>query len=219
MRCSWALSLVTVVASELSESRAQADFDVQYAVGVDGAWLRHAPVFSTKALGTSARTIGSSEIAPGRGLGLLGVSADIDLTFDDRWRVPIMGSSLAWAIGSDDETVTSLDGSIAHERPWTTFRGDLLLPGFGRRWKHRRYMWSAVARTGVSWLAMRGSVAAGGESVPLDLSAATFLLQVELEGCRRLDPTTRACLQLVPRVYEHEWGSGLTFGFRMEWGR
>jgi hypothetical protein len=150
---------------------------------------------------------------------MFGVGADVELTVDDRWKVPLVGGNAAWAVGSYDTVLTSFDGSIAHVRPWSTFRGDLLLPGIGRRWKHRRNMWAAAIRTGVSFATVDGAVAAGAESVPLDLSARTLLVQVELEACRRLDPTTRVCLQLVPRLYEHELLNGLTFGLRMEWGR
>ena len=150
---------------------------------------------------------------------MVGASADIDLTIDDKWKVPLIGGAGYWAVGSYDTVVTSYDGSITKLRPWSAFRGDVLLPGFGRRWKQRRNMWGLGIRSGLSFLTMGGSVAAGAESYPLDLNAFTVLVQVEIEGCRRLDPTTRVCAQIVPRIYEHEIMNGLTFGVRFEWGR
>jgi hypothetical protein len=53
----------------------------------------------------------------------------------------------------------------------------------------------------------------------MDLRAASFLVQAELEACRRLDPTTRLCLQVAPRIFDHELLNGVMFGLRMEWGR
>lgn len=163
--------------------------------------------------------MGEGSLRTGRSIGMLGVGADVDLTLDDRWKLPLFGGNVWWAVGPYDALMTSFDGSIARLRTWSTFRGDILLPGIGRRWKHRRNMWAAAVRSGISFTTMGGTVAAGTETVPLDLSAATFLVQVELEACRRLDPTTRVCLQVVPRLYEYELLNGVTFGVRMEWGR
>jgi len=203
----------------LSTTDARADFDFQLATNMNGGWLRQTPAFTTKPVTTSAREMGESRIAAGRSIGMLGLSSDLELTLDDRWRVPLIGGALWWAVGSYDATITSLDGSIARVRPWSAFRGDIFLPGVGRRWKYRRNMVGLAARTGVSFMTMGGTVAAGGDSSPIDLTAATFLVQVELEACRRLDPTTRVCVQVVPRVFEHELLNGVTFGLRMEWGR
>jgi hypothetical protein len=208
-----------VVATCLSSNRARADFDFQIATSVSGGWFRQTPTFTSKAITTSAREIGEGRIRTGKSLAMLGIGADTELVIDDHLRVPVLGGNVAWAIGPSDATVTSLDGSIASVRPWSTFRGDILLPGVGRRWKHRRNMWGAAIRSGISFATMGGTVAAGAESVALELMAATFLVQIELEGCRRLDPTTRVCLHVVPRLYEYELLNGVTFGLRMEWGR
>jgi hypothetical protein len=80
-------------------------------------------------------------------------------------------------------------------------------------------MVSVSLRTGISRLGMEGTVAAGGDQTDLDLARWTFLAQAEVEGCRRLDPETRLCIQVVPRIYEHSFMNGLTIGLRMEWGR
>ena len=211
---------IAVVGSVLWTGDARAEFDFQFAANMNGAWLRRTPALSARRVSTSARDIAAGDIQTRGGLALLGFSADLDLTLDDRWKVPLLGGAAYWAVGSYPTTITSYDGSIAHLRPWSTFRADLLLPGVGRRWKHRRNMWGAAIRTGISFATMGGTVAAGTETVPLTtLTAATFLVQVEFEACRRLDPTTRVCAQVVPRLYEHELLNGLTFGLRMEWGR
>jgi hypothetical protein len=80
-------------------------------------------------------------------------------------------------------------------------------------------MVSFAIRTGASRIGMDGTVAGGASMTNLQLSRWTFLAQIEVEGCRRLDPTFRVCLQVVPRVYEHTLLNGLSIGFRMEWGR
>ena len=198
---------------------ARADFDFQLATSFSGGWYRRTPTLTAKEVTTGAREMGEGSIRTGRSVAMLGIGADVDLTLDDRWKVPLIGGNAWWTVGSYDAVLTIFDGSIARLRPWSTFRGDVLLPGIGRRWKHRRTMWALAVRSGISFTTMGGTVAAGSEAFPLDLSAATFLVQVELEGCRRLDPTTRVCLQVVPRVYEYELLNGVTFGLRMEWGR
>lgn len=211
--------VAALLAGTLATRSARADFDFQFTAGVNGGWVRRSPAFSSDAVNTMARSMRAGTVETGRGLGMLGLSSDVEMTVDDRWRIPLVGGAAYWAVGSYDSLVTSLDGSVASVRPWSTFRGDLLLPGVGRRWKHRRNMWGVSIRTGVSFASIGGSVAAGTESVPLSLSASTFLLQAEVEACRRLDPTIRACLQIVPRIYDHELLNGVTFGLRMEWGR
>lgn len=208
-----------VLVASVSASEARADVDFQVATTVSGAWLRETPDLDAKSVTTSARDVGAGRVRTGGGLAMAGVGGDVELTIDDRWKVPLFGGMFFWAVGSYDATITTFDGSIARLRPWTTVRGDFLLPGVGRRWKHRRNMWGVAVRTGVSVAAMGGSVAAATETAALEMSAGTFLLQLELEGCRRLDPTTRACLQVVPRLYEHQLLNGLTVGLRMEWGR
>ncbi|MBX3216965.1 MAG: hypothetical protein KF850_33340 [Labilithrix sp.] len=208
-----------VLVASVSASEARADVDFQVATTVSGAWLRETPDLDAKSVTTSARDVRAGRVRTGGGLAMAGVGGDVELTIDDRWKVPLFGGMFFWAVGSYDATITTFDGSIARLRPWTTVRGDFLLPGVGRRWKHRRNMWGVAVRTGVSVAAMGGSVAAATETAALEMSAGTFLLQLELEGCRRLDPTTRACLQVVPRLYEHQLLNGLTVGLRMEWGR
>jgi hypothetical protein len=213
------LASIGAIVFLLAARDARADFDFEFATSVSGAWLRQTPDFTMKPVATSAREMGEGSVRMRRGMAMLGVGGDLDLTIDDRWRVPLIGGALWWPVGSYDATITSADGSIARLRPWSMFRGDLLLPGIGQRFKYRRFMWAATIRTGVSFASIGGDVAAGAERNDLELSASTFLLQAELEACRRLDPTTRVCLTVTPRIYEYQIMNGVTFGLRMEWGR
>jgi hypothetical protein len=133
--------------------------------------------------------------------------------------IPGLGFAGYGAVGSYDTIVTSADGSIARARPWTTYRLDVLLPGIGYRMKHRRYMFVASVRTGISALHMSGSVAGGTGETLAALSGVSGVLQVELEACRRLDPVTRVCAQVAPRIYDFGFMNGATLGLRVEWGR
>lgn len=199
---------------------AHADWDFQLGTTLAGGWLRETPTYTTEKLSTSARDLRESSVRSRGGLAMMGLGFDLDLVIDDRWKVPTLGANTFWAVGSYGTLITSADGSVARLRPWSTWRADLLLPGIGRRWKHRRYMIEAALRTGVSWVQVGGSVAAGSGRVELgDTQAVTFLVQAEIEGCRRLDPTARVCIQIVPRLYEHSWLNGGTIGVRYEWGR
>lgn len=200
-------------------AEARADFDFQLSLTGGGGWMRTTPNLSAANVSTSARDMAGRDIRSRTGLALAGAALDAELVIDDRYRVPLFGGGLAWAVGPYDTTITSHDGSIARLRPWTSFKGDILLPGIGRRFKHRRYMFGAAVRGGISFFSMNGNVAAGAEQAELDLTARTWLVQIELEACRRLDPSTRLCLMVAPRVYEHELLNGFTAGIRMEWGR
>ena len=207
------------LASCLVAQDAAADVDLQVAVGLSTGYLRNIPSLGAGKVSTAARDIAAGDVAARGGLWLLGGTVDLQLTIDDRWTMPLLGATGMWAVGQPAPVSTSFDGSIAHIRPRTAFRGDLLLLGVGRRWKHRRYMYGLAARTGISQIAMDGDVAAGTSRTSLDLSATTFLFTVEAEGCRRIDPEVRVCLQVAPRIYEHQFLNGVTFGLRMEWGR
>lgn len=207
------------LASCLVARPAAADADLQLSIGLNAGYLRKIPSLGAGKVSTTARDIAAGDVAARGGLWLLGGTVDLQLTLDDRWTVPLIGITGMWATGSSAPIGSSLDGSIARLRPDTAFRGDLLLLGVGRRWKHRRFMYGIAARTGVSWIGMDGDVAAGASRTPLDLTATTFLFTVEAEGCRRIDPEHRVCFQVAPRVYEHQFLNGVTFGLRLEWGR
>ena len=204
-----------------SEREAHAtDLDFEVIAGAGVAWRRTMPTLrSTSATTTSARTVGESDVAIGGPMVSLGGSFDVAATVDDRWVLPIVGFAGYGAIGSYDTIVTSVDGSIAKVRPWTTYEIDLLLPGIGYRLKKRRYMFGAVLRTGVSALGISGTIAGAGDETQFTAAGLSFLVQAEVEACRRLDPVTRVCAVVMPRIYDFGFMNGATFGLRVEWGR
>ena len=195
------------------------DLDFELGLGGGVTLLRETPVLRTDELGLSARSLRPSDVATRGGMTMAGGYGDIVLVADDRWAVPLLGLGLYTAVGPYDEVATSLDGSIASMRPWTQWRADVLLPGFGLRMKHRRLLLAAKLRTGVDLVFAQGSVASGAERVDFTATGASFLLVGEIEGCRRLDPVTRVCLTLAPRLYDFGVLTGATLGIRLAVGR
>lgn len=210
--------VVALVAVTSSDASAR-EWDVQLGATIAGGYLRETPDMSSDAVSLSSRHIGEGRLRSRGGLAMIGLGSDIELTIDDRWRLPLGGFNMWWPIGNYDTVNSSFDGSIAHLKPWTATRMDILFPGFGRRIKLRRNMVSFALRTGVSRIAMDGDVSAGSELTGVDLTRWTFLAQIEVEACRRLDPTYRFCVQVVPRIYEHALMNGFSVGVKMEWGR
>lgn len=209
------LALVTMTTAD-AHAR---EWDLQLGATASGGWLRETPDLHADAIDLDSRRIGEGLLRSRGGLAMVGVGADVALTVDDRWLVPVGGFHLWWPVGDYDRVRTSFDGSVASEEPWKASRVDLLFPGFGRRVKLRRNQVSFAVRTGASRIAMDGTVAGGAVSADLELSRWTFLAQVEIEGCRRLDPELRVCAQVAPRLYEHTFLNGLSIGLRLEWGR
>jgi hypothetical protein len=201
-------------------SAARADVDFQIAMGAGASWIRSMPALKTTGLtSTAARDVPPGKVALGGSLVALGGSLDIAVSADDRFIFPLLGFAGYGAVGSYDRITTSLDGSIASVRPWSAYQLDVLLPGIGYRLKRRRFLFSAGLRTGIEWLAAGGSVAAGAESAPITLIGVAALVRAELEACRRLDPATRVCVQVAPRIYDFGFLNGATFAVRVEWGR
>lgn len=211
----------TAACGLLISSAAHADdVDFQLTAGAGVSWVRKMPALKTTGTTTTAaRVLDEGEVATGGSLAAFGAGIDLGFTVDDRWVVPVLGFAGYGAVGSYDAVISSLDGSIASVRPWSAYEVDLLLPGVGYRVKRRRLMFSALVRTGVVWLAAQGSVAGGADSVPISLVGISGLVQAEIEACRRLDPVTRVCLQVAPRIYDFGFMNGATFGLRVEWGR
>ena len=68
-------------------------------------------------------------------------------------------------------------------------------------------------------MSMGGSIAGGTGDSSTSLSGFSGVLQAELAACRRLDPVTRVCVQVAPRIYDFGFMNGATLGLRVEWGR
>ena len=213
------LASIAVACALVVPRAARADFDFQLAAGMNTRWLRQTPTLDTPALTTSARELTAGSVPMRGGVGMLGGYVDVGLTLDDRYLIPLLGGSLYSALGSYDAIITSRDGSIVRARPWTASSFEILLPGLGYRLKKRRWMFGVQVRGGYGVLAMEGAMASGADLDPIELSQTTFFVSAELEGCRRLDPTFRVCLQVAPRVYDFGFMNGGTIGLRLEWGR
>lgn len=207
-----------VVALALPAVARADDFEFQMASGIDVGAIQQTPSLAvTNSNAVGRETVRGRIPVPG-GFAFLGAHFDLALTVSDRWQFPLVGAAIYGALGSFDAVVTSYDGSIVRLRPWTAIKPEILLPGIGYRWKQRRNQFGVALRTGASFVKMGGSIAYGGEPVPLDLTAGSFMLQLEVEACRRLDPTTRVCVHVAPRIYDHEFINGGIIGIRMEWG-
>lgn len=207
------------LAAMLAPAPARADVELEAAAIGNLSWTRSLPTLTSASTLTAARNVEETKVAIGGSLFSLGAGVDIGLAFDDRVFVPGLGFAGYGAVGSYDTVLTSADGSIARARPWSTYQLEFLLPGIGYRMKHRRYMFVASVRTGVTSMYMGGSIAGGDGDNLASLSGTSALLQAELEACRRLDPATRVCVQIAPRIYDFGFLNGATFGLRVEWGR
>lgn len=172
---------------------------------------------------TSVRTLPSGPLSSSGPQTLVGITYDAGIAVARRWMVPLFGLEFSWAVGSSPDVIEGLDGSIVHLHTWTSKMVTLLLPGFGVRAVHRRWMFDLSARGVVSVAWMTATVADGSSS--LDLSdqndsvfAATLGVRADAEVCRRLDPVERACLFVSPALYEFSALNGGSIGLRWEVG-
>jgi hypothetical protein len=115
--------------------------------------------------------------------------------------IPLLSLDYYSAAGAYDEQRTSIDGSIAHIRPWSGGLYDLGLGGFGFRANERRWTFAATGRVGVTFETMGADAAYGGATYDLGPSRAAPYVRVDFEACRRLDPLERLCLVVSPNVY------------------
>lgn len=198
---------------------ARAEVELQAAAIGGVALTRTLPTLETASTPASARDLRGTKVAIGGSLVAAGGGVDLGFAVDDRLFLPGLGFAGYGAVGSYDTVLTSADGSIARARPWSMYRFDVLLPGVGYRMKARRFMFVASIRTGISGMFMGGSIASGADDTDVSLSGVSGILQVELEACRRLDPVTRICGQLAPRIYDFGFLNGATLGLRVEWGQ
>lgn len=195
------------------------DIDFQAAVSAGALWVRSMPELQNERIDTAARTVQRRDVPIGGSVTALGGSFELSLVVEDRWVIYGFGAGTYVATGSYAPVITGVDGSIARIRPWTMVDIDLTTPGLAYRMKRRRWMFAAGLRTGVTLMHVDATVAGGSSSEDMPLNGVSFMLQAELEACRRLDPATRVCLAISPRVYDFGILNGGTLGLRMEWGR
>jgi hypothetical protein len=134
--------------------------------------------------------------------------------------IPLASLDFYSAAGLYDEQRTSIDGSIAHLRPWTGNIWDLGIGGFGFRTDVRRWTLSATARTGFTLESVGADAAWGNGTYDLGTGAINPYLRLDLEACRRLDPLERVCLVVSPNVYAYDQTfHGGMLSFRYELGK
>ena len=195
---------------------AESQLELDGAFAAFGTYMRAMPPLPL-ASSDAARTLSGRLPSVGH-LTLAGASGDLTLTLDRHIVLPIAGIGLSAAVGSSPRVLSSVDGSIVEQRPWTTYMGDLLLPGIGYRIKERRWMFSGVVRTGLSYVSTSGSAASGADTSEIRGSALSVMVRVELEACRRIDPTERVCFAVSPSIYQFGFGNAVTAGLRWEFG-
>ncbi|MDB4998606.1 MAG: hypothetical protein JWM74_6038 [Myxococcaceae bacterium] len=180
--------------------------------------LRTTPRFTYHAVENDLRAIGGGKVPSTGAASFLGAALDLGLAVDDRWMLPLLGIGGGVSLGSHARVLTSIDGSMVELRPWTMLEGEVLLPGFGVRFKERRWLFAAALRTGYSFMSMKGTVTNLVGTSDLDLGASSFALRLPVEACRRIDPMERACLVVTPHLYEFGWATGASVAVRWEWG-
>ena len=134
--------------------------------------------------------------------------------------IPLVSFDVYFATGGYAEQRTSIDGSIAHLRPWTGGLYDLGLGGLGVRVNERRWTFAATGRLGIDFETQKADAAYGSLTYELDPRQAFPYLRVDLEACRRLDPLERLCLVASPNVFafDQTLHGGMLF-FRYEYGK
>jgi hypothetical protein len=207
-----ALASASAPPARASDVALEGSFDV-YA-----RFLRTTPRFTYQPIENDLRAIPGGTVPSTGAASLVGAAIDFGLAIDDRWIVPLLGLGGALSTGSRARVLTSADGSMVELRPWSILGGEVLLPGFGVRFKERRWLFGAALRTGYAFLSMKGRVADLAGASDLDLSASSFALRLPVETCRRIDPLERACLVVTPHLYEFGWATGATVAVRWEWG-
>jgi hypothetical protein len=207
-----ALASAIAPAARASNVAFEGSFDV-YA-----RFMRTTPRFTYHPVENELRELGGGKVDSTGAASFLGASLDLGLAVDDRWILPLLGIGGAVSLGSHARVLTSIDGSMVELRPWTMLAGEVLLPGFGVRFKERRWLFAASVRTGYAFMSMRGTVTDLVGTSDLDLSASSFALRLPVEACRRIDPMERACLVVTPHLYEFGWATGASVAVRWEWG-
>jgi len=193
--------------------------------GLDGSfagqadWMPYVPTLSVPTTATSSRTIEGGTLPSAGSLYFAGLAVDSSFVYRARLVVPLFGISGALAVGDSAALRSSVDGSIAEERPWTAFRIECLLPGIGVRFTARRWSVGASIRGYVVGVGMDATVASGGGSSDLSRPSRFGLgARADVEGCRRLDPVDRICAFVAPSLYEFGFVNGGTAGLRWEFG-
>ena len=223
MAVSWRIATGSLCALVLLPATAEADEELNVALSWGVLHKRELPALrTTEDIETPARTIPKdARIANTGGVTMFGGALDFAFVFDDRVRVPLLGFGFYGAVGSYAPTLSSVDGSLVRMRRSTAWEFDVLLPGIGVRSNLRRWMVAADVRFGVGFLGENASVVAGSGTYAGDAGTAmavSSFVDLNLMGCRRLDPFQRLCLQATLRLWDFGAVNGFTIGMRWEIG-
>ncbi len=202
-----------------SSARADRGSGLDWSLASPIDWMPYVPTLSVPTTETSARTIQGGTLPSVGSLYFAGLQVDSSFVYKRRLVVPLLGVSGALAVGNSSAVVSSLDGSIAEERPWTAYRLECLLPGLGVRFTVRRWSFAGSVRAYVVGLGMDATVASGAGSSDVSTPSRFGLgARADLEGCRRLDPVNRICVYVAPTLYEFGLVNGGSAGLRWELG-
>lgn len=149
---------------------------------------------------------------------LIGSGLGVQLVFADRYVLPLFHTEFLVSVGRRDRVLSGVDGSIVEQHPWSTQRLGMTLLGAGMRFKHRRWMFGASVAPGFNLTFTEIAWAQGAETSEGSALAVSFLFRAQVEGCRRLDPETRACLFAGANLYDGGLLRGGLGGFRLEFG-
>ena len=218
-----AAATVGVVAGLLLSStatRARADSSaIEVNVDLRFTHLRSLPdVTHVAADEGDGRALPEASVATGNAENFLGVGMGLEMAFHDRTRVPLFGFSLSSAIGAAPRVFGTIDGSIVEVDTWRSGLLGITFPGYGFRMKDRRWMFEGALQPGIAYLFTSGSIASGAMRTDTSFHATTFLLQLDVAACRRIDPIDRACVFAAPAIYGFGWTNAWTFGLRWEVG-
>ncbi len=149
---------------------------------------------------------------------LIGSGLGMQFVFADRFVLPLFSTEFLFSVGNRDRVLSGVDGSIVEQHPWSTQRVGLTFFGVGMRFKHRRWMFGGSLLPGLNVTLSEAAWAQGSDTLKSSTVAINLLFRAQVEGCRRLDPETRACLFAGANLYDGGLLRGALGGIRLEFG-
>lgn len=225
MRRAW-LALPVAVCATLVPEGARAD-GYQFGFDLRHEWMRPVPSLKVHEQTGELRDVRDGRLPSYGAQHFLGLGLDMAWAYRDRWVFPLIGVTLATAVGPSSRAVSSLDGAIVEVRGWTSRYVGVALPGLGLRFKERRWMFQGLARPYLENVWVNASLFQGVHSQDLEgVWGVAASIRLDAEVCRRLDPETRLCVLVAPRLFSFAAGApvgaplaGAGFAVRWEVGR
>lgn len=221
-RAALGLALVPLLVTLSTEARAEAPSrgaEIELRIGTGFAAMRALPslrLSDDSVVPSRGELDGKMKTAGG--FRVFGGYFDSTLTVRPRLSVPLFGLGFYVPVGDHAPVNSALDGSVATIEPWRMFAVDVLGPGIGMRATHRRWFFEGSVRFAVLLVGGRSTVASGREATSVNVLGAAPGARAEISVCRRLDPTSRVCMSLAPRLYEVEPLSGASVSLSWVWG-